>query len=880
MLTPRRLLRRLRALFGRSRLDRELDDELAFHLAMNAESRVRAGQPPADARRAAERELGGVLRVSEQVRDTRGIRPVDEFLTDLRVAFRGLAHKPAFAGASLATFALGVGGVAAVFGAVHGVLLTPLPFDQPDRLVVAWEYDRPRASQQEVSPGNFLDWRTRSSAFQYLAAAEPYGLDWISPEGPITLATWLVSENFFQTFGVEPAAGRMFRPDEHQPGRGQVVILGHALWQRVFGGDPGVVGRILTLDRQPFEVVGIMPREFDLPQGSDAVWAPKVLAGWEPTARTSPFYAVFGRLRDGMTLEQAQADLERVASQLGQEYPSTNGHIGARLVPLPEQVVGGARTALLLLLGAVGLVMLVATANTVSLQLARALDRAREFSVRTALGAGRGRLVRQLVTENLALAFVGSALGFGLAVAGLAVIRRLAPPELPRADQLQADGIVLLVTFAVGVLTAVVAGIIPAVSAARSDPTKGLGTASRAQTASPLTRRVRAVLVTTQFALALVLLVGTGLLLRSFVALLNEDRGFRTERVLVLVTQAWSFFETPPARAEYVRQVEERLAALPGVEAVGMTSAIPLASPIGAERGVMTVVGQPVDATQRPETRVAIATGGFFEALAVPLDRGRVFTADDRQGSALVAVVNRAFVRRYFPDQDPIGQRLTVSLSRQASGEREIVGVVADVRRDALHQAAQPTVYLPHAQAPTGAVGLVIRSSGDPDGLLEQAKRTIWTLHSSMPVSEATTMQRLVGESLRERRFLLALLGGFAIIGLGLAATGIFGVMSYVTSERTREIGIRMAFGADRSRVQRMVLRDGGRLAAAGILLGVGGAVLATRLVAGMLYGVRPLDPVTFAAGAALLLGVALAATWLPAFRASRLDPVEALRAE
>ncbi|HEX9892671.1 MAG TPA: ABC transporter permease [Gemmatimonadales bacterium] len=880
MLTPRRLLRRLRALLTRGRLDRELDAELDFHLAMNTESRERRGELHGAARLAAERELGAVLQIKDQVRDTRGVRPVEEFLTDLRVAVRGLMRKPSFTAASLTTFALGVGGVAAVFGAVHGILLTPLPFGDPDRLVVAWEYDQRRAVQQEASPGNFLDWRARTTGFEALAGIEPFGLDWISPEGPITLATWLVSEGFFDLFRVRPLLGRSFRPDEHQPGRGQAVVLGHALWQRVFGGDSGVVGRILTLDGRPYEVVGVMPRDFDIPYGNDAVWAPKVLAGWEATSRTSPFYSVMGRLKDGVTLEQAQADIARVAAQLAQEYPQTNGHIGARLVPLPEQVVGGARTALLILLGAVGLVMLVAAANIISLQLARALDRAREFSVRAALGAGRGRMVRQLITENLLLAVLGSGLGFGLAVAGLAVIRRLAPPELPRADQLQADGLVLLVAFAVGLLTAVVSGLVPAISAARSDPTKGLGAAGRSVTTSPTARRLRAVLVTSQFALALVLLVGAGLLLRSFVALLNEDRGFRTDRILVMVTQAWGFYTTPPDRAEYVRQAVARLEALPGVEAVGVSSAIPLSSPIGAEQGRIAIVGRPVDPNQTPEAQVAITTGGFFRSLAIPLRRGRLFTPDDRQGTAPVAIVNDAFVRRYLPQGEAIGRRVAVTLARQPGGDREIVGVVADVRRDALHEAARPTVYLPHAQAPTGAVGFLIRTAGNPDAMLDQAKQVVWSLNASMPVSEATTMERLVGESLRERRFLLALLGAFALLGLGLAATGIFGVMSYVTGERTREIGVRMAFGADRGRVQRMVLRDGGRLAGAGIVLGVGGALFATRLVERMLYGVRPLDPITFGGGALLLLAVALLATWIPAFRASRLDPVEALRSE
>ncbi len=880
MLSVRQAFRRLRALLSRPRLDRELDDELRFHLEMDADAHERHGQSAEAARRAAQRHLGNVLAVKDQVRDTRGVRPVEDALTDIRVAIRGLWHRPLFTVASLGTFALGTGGVAAVFGAINGILLTPLPYPEPDRIVMAWEWNTSSAAQQEVSPGNFLDWRARTSSFEYLAAAEPHGLDWMSPDGPVYLPTWLVTQGFFEAFGARPLLGRTFRPDEHQAGRGQVVVLGWAKWQRQFGGDPSVVGRIITLDGAPWEVIGVMPRWFDALQGNDLVWAPKVLAGWEPTARVSPFWTVFGRLRAGVALEQASADLARVASQLASEHPRTNATIGALLVPLTDQVVGGARRALWLLLGAVGVLLLVAAANVTGLQLARALDRGREFAVRTAIGATSGRMVRQLVTESLVLAGLGSVLGFLIAVAGLGLVRRIAPPEVPRPEQLQANMPVLLVAMAVGLLTAVIAGLAPALSAARSDPARGLTEGGRGFTAGPLARRLRAALVGGQFAFALVLLVGTGLLLRSFVALLTQDRGFQSDRVLVVVTQAWGYFPTPEARAEFVRQATERLREVPGVEAAGMTSAIPLGEPIGAEHGVVAITGQAMDPAQLPEINAVVATGGFFETLRIPLRGGRVFSTDDRAGTTPVALVNDALVRRFFPGESPLGRRITVGISRAPQVEREIIGVVADVRRWALHQEAQPTVYLPHAQAPTGASGFVLRTRDDPERVIEAAKGVLAGLNASMPVSSTTTLDRLVGDSLRQRRFLLTLLGVFALAGLGLAATGIFGVMSYITGERTREIGVRMAFGADRSRVLGMVLRDGGRLAGAGIVAGLAGAWLTTRLLSGVLYGVGRLDPVTFAAGAALLLAVALAATWIPARRAASVDPIEALRAE
>ena len=572
MLTPRRLLRRLRALLSPNRLDRDLDDEIRFHLEMDAEAARRRGASPSPG----PASLGNVPLVKDQVRDTRGVRPVEDFLTDVRVAVRGLARRPTFTIASLLTFALGAGGVAAVFGAINGILLAPLPYHEPERMVMAWEWSNSNSQQQEASPGNFLDWRERSTAFEYLVASEPYGLDWQSPDGPVYLPTWLVTERFFEAFGVKPLLGRTFRDDEHQQGRGQVIILGWAKWQRQFGGDPNVVGRIITLDGAPWEVIGVMPRSFDALEGNDLVWAPKFLAGWEPTARTSPFWTVVGRIRPGISIEQAGADLARVASQLGAEYPRTNATIGTVLVPLTEQVVGGARRALWLLLGAVGVLLVVAAANVTGLQLARALDRGREFAVRAAIGATGTRMVRQLVTETLVLAGLGSMLGFLLAVAGLGIVRRLAPPEVPRPEQLQANLPVLAVAIAVGLLTALVSGLTPALRAARSDPAHGLTEGGRAFTAGPLARRFRSVLVGGQFAFALVLLVGAGLLLRSFVALLNQDRGFQSDRVMVMVTQAWDYFPTPEARAEYVRLAIERLREVPGMEAAGMTSSIPL----------------------------------------------------------------------------------------------------------------------------------------------------------------------------------------------------------------------------------------------------------------------------------------------------------------
>jgi putative ABC transport system permease protein len=874
----RKLLRRLRALILRDRLDRELDQELRFHVEMDAESLTRAGVDAREAHREAERALGGVLQVREVARDARGVRPVEDLLQDLRFGARALARKPSFTVAALLTFALGVGGGAAVLGAVNGILFSPFPYPESDRLVFAWERNlRQEASlEMEVAPANFLDWRERNRAFEGLAALEPFGFDYVAPEGPIYLPTWLVTEGFFDLIGLRPLHGRAFRPDDHRAGAPRVALLGHIMWRRQFGGDPRIVGQVLTFDGQPTEIVGVLPADFEL--GNESVWAPKVWEGWEATNRTSRFYTVIGRLREGVSLSAAQSDMDRVAGQLAGEHAGTNAGFGVGLVPFADQILGSARRALLVLLAAVGLVLVVAGANVANLQLARALDRGREFAVRTALGAGRGRLMRQLATESVVLAVVGSALGALLAIGGLELLSRMAPPDLPRVERLKVDGSVLLFAMGLGFLTALTAGLVPALSGSRDSPVRGLH-GGRTHTASRAVRRIRTVLVTMQFAVALVLLVGVGLLLRSFVAVLSEDRGFRTDRVLVMATQTWSYFPAPAAKIEFVRRASELLSALPGIESVGMTSSIPLGETIGAEEGRFTVVGVPVDSSRAPEVHVSVATAGFFHTLDIPLRSGRLFQASDAPGSPPVVLINETLARRFFPGTNPLGRRMRLTFFGQTV-EREVIGIVGDVRRHALSQSARPAVYVPHPQVPVGATGWVLRTAGDPEAVLDAARRTVWSLSASMPISLTTTMERLVGDAVRSRRFLLVFLTGFAVIALVLAATGIFGVISYSMAERTREIGVRMAFGADRGRVLAMVLKDAGRLAIIGIAIGVAGAVAATRVLRGMLHGVTPLDPATFGAVIGLLAAVALAATLLPARRAARLDPVDALRSE
>jgi putative ABC transport system permease protein len=559
--------------------------------------------------------------------------------------------------------------------------------------------------------------------------------------------------------------------------------------------------------------------------------------------------------------------------------------VGVAVVPLPEHVVGRVRRALLLLLGAVALVLLVVTASVASMQLARAASREREFAVRSTLGAGTGRLARQLLAENLLLAGLGTAVGFALARLALDAIRALAPTDLPRAHELRADADVLLFALLVSLLTVFATGIAPLVLAGRARLQAGLAQGGRTATGGRLLARAQGALVVFQLCTSLVLLIGAGLLIRSFVSVLAQERGFRSEGVVSVTVHSWSYYTKAPDRAAFVRDVVERLRALPGVKSAGMTSSLPLQEMIGAEQAPVTIEGAPPVAAGEtaPLVHFAIATPGLFETLGIPVRRGRPFDERDDAAAAPVVLVNEAFVRRHFPDENPLGRR--IALGGSASGQqapvlREIVGVVGDVRRFALHQEARPGVCVPHAQMPSGAHAFVVWGEGRPAELLSQTRKAIWQLNPAIPINRETTMAALVGASVRERRFLLALLSGFAAMALGLAAAGLFGLMSYLTAQRTREFGVRMALGAARSQLVSLVLRRGLLLAATGMAIGLLGALAVTRVLSGMLYNVTPFDAKTFLASAALLLATAVAASFYPAWRAATIDPIRALREE
>ena len=879
MLTPSRLWRRLWALVTSRTLDDDLDEEIRFHLDMETEQRVRQGMDPASAREAARRDFGIVTHHREETRDARGTRALEELLRDLRIGSRVLLSRPTFAGVSILTLAIGIGATSALGAAVYHVLLKPYPFPEADRIVAVWQKDtRSTEPRGEFSPGNFVDLSERARSLDLIAAAEPWSVDWIGPEGPERFDAALVTRDAFPIQGLRPLLGRAFRADEFQAGNDGVVVLSEQLWRTRFGADSSLVGRTLVLDSVPRVVIGVMSDDALRPYAA-TLWLPKLLTARERTARQNAYWTVMARLAPNTTLEQANDELRAISRQLATEFPASNRHTEFAAERLREAMTSGARPSLLVLLGAVALVLLIACVNVATLQLGEAIRRRRELAIRTAIGAGRGRLMRQLLTESVLLAVIGAGAGLLLAAGGIAAIRGTAPADLWMLRSMRFDAIPLVLAGSLALACGLVIAATPLVMARRIRLADSLAAGGRGGISLTRRRGGRA-LVMAEVAIALVLLVGSGLLIRSLTSLLRVDRGFRVANVLATNVQAWSYYPTSPQRAVFVRDALQAIEAVPGVERAGMTSALPLSWPIGLERTRVTVEGQHVaPGDEAPAIRTAAISPGYLEVMDIPVLRGRAIAAADDARAPMVALVSREFERRFIPDGDAVGKRLTFGFM-SAPLVREVVGVVGDLRHEGLHAAVEPAVYLPHAQGATGAIHFVMRTAGEPallDGAVRQALRQ---LNGVMPIVRSSTMEAQLGQSLRERRFQLGLLSAFSITALLLAAIGIYGVVSRSTGERTHEIGVRMAVGAVGSEVRWMVLRGAGGIALAGIAVGLGASVLLTRYMRGMLFGVTPLDPVTYAAAAAVLLGAAVLASWIPARRASTVDPVIALRSD
>jgi putative ABC transport system permease protein len=805
---------------------------------------------------------------------------METLLKDLRYAMRMLVRKPGFTAVAVLTLALGIGANTAIFSVVNGVLLRPLPYLDSNR-IVTFHQSNPKGgiAREDVSPANFLDWRDRSRSYSEVAAAEPFGMSLTGAEEPEAWRVWRVTTGFFEILGVNALYGRTFLREEYQPGNQRAVIVGHRFWQRRFGADPNLVGQTLTLNGQPHTVVGIMPPGFEYPSERD-IWTPKVMREEDRQVRGTSYLKVLGRLKPGVTVEQAQAEMNTVASRLAQEYPQTNAEVGAVVVTLPEQLVGHVRPALLMLLCAVALMLLIACANVANLLLARASTRRKEFAIRAALGARRSRLTMQLLTESALLAMLGGVGGVWLASWGIDAIIALSPVNLPRVGEIGIDLRVLLFALGVSALTALIFGLAPTVQFSRTDLQEFLKEGGRTMSTGFARARLRNLLVVLEVALALMLLIGAGLLARSFVRLSQIDPGFTADKALALEVHVWGRARTPEQRAAFFEQSLQGISALPGVEAAGAVSALPFHDHSIDLKSEFTIEGRAAPAAgQEPIAYATVATTDYFRAMGIPLRRGRLFTPFDNRDAPPVVMVGETMAERFWPGEDPVGRKITVRfLGEQKT--REIVGVIGDVRHTGLDSEPRPELFLPHLQEPYGSMTYIVRTGGDPLTLLPAVKREVWAVSRTQPFSSVATMEQLVSRSLGERRFSLLFLLTFAAIALALAGVGIYGLISFNTSQRTHEIGVRMALGAERRDIFKLVIGQGLALTLIGVGLGLLAAFALTRYLASLLYGVTATDPLTFAAVSLLLISVALAACYLPARRAVKVDPMEALRYE
>jgi putative ABC transport system permease protein len=811
----------------------------------------------------------------------RSVADVD-WIDDLRHGWRQIAEHAGFALTTVGILAIGLAATVTMFSVVDQVLLRPLPYPDADRIVTLWETRGDDAELLEVAPANFLDWRERARSFEHLAGVTPWSLDVVEGPRPEVWFAGKVTQGFFESFGVGPVLGRLFVPEEYEKGRDNVLVLNEAFWRQRFGGDPEVIGRNIATDDGPFTIVGIVPATFEprllaTATGHRNIWQPKSIEDYEPKIRATGYWAVAGRLQPGTTLAAAQAEVTSIAQQLALEYPRTNARSGARVLALREHLVGNVRLAVALLAGAVALVLLIACVNVINLMLARGLEREREIAIRVALGARRGRLVRQLLTESVQLAVLGGVIGAWLAHWALQGLARLGPNTVPWIDTLHLDLRALGFTAVMISAVALLSGALPAWRVA----VHGLASAGRAtSTADPSQHRLRSGLVVAEIALALVLVCGTGLLIRSFTSLLSVDPGFRRDHVMVLQVFAYGF-NSPAESQTFFDRAVRRLRSLPGVQSVGTVSAMPfIESNINIE-GEIAISGRPAPAPgEASRAYLTVASPGYFEALRVPLKRGRLLDQRDGPEGTRVVVVSEDFARRHWgPDDDPIGDRVRARFSG-APIDAEIVGVVASLRHDSLDASPREEIFLPHAQMPFGSITFTVRTAGDAASLIEPAKAAIWEINPEQTIYRTATLDELVTKTVSPRRFALAVLVAFALVALLLAAGGVYGVLSAVTTSRLREVGVRVALGASRWNIVRWVVGRGLVLAGLGIAIGMAGALGAGRLLRAFLFQVTPADPVSVVSAGLVMLFAAVAACYVPARRASSADPVEVLRME
>jgi putative ABC transport system permease protein len=809
-------------------------------------------------------------------------------LQDIRYAFRMLLKRPGFTVIVVLTLALGIGANTTIFSAIDAVLLNPLPYKDPERLMVVWETNKQLGPEMwdrnEAAIGNFLDWRSRNQSFDQLGALFDTDMILTGTGEPQRIKSCVVTTNFFQVLGVQPVLGRSFLPESEKPGSPFTVVISHELWQRLFNSDTSVVNKSLTLNGHQVAVIGVMPPAFELQFPISVhvdMWVPFVIDVADPDyhdRRTNFLYTV-GRLKPGVSQEQAQAEMKLIANQLQQQYPETNADRGVRVLPLHKQVVGNVESYLYMLFAAVGFLLLIACANVAGLLLARVTARHREVAVRVALGASRWRVMRQLLTESVILSALSGLLGLLLAYGGVKLLLALTPSEVPRLHEIGLHVPVFLWTLAISVVTGLLFGLAPALQASRPDLNTALKKSSGRNPGSFQGSGLRNLLVVSEVAVALLLLVGAGLMTKSFLRLQQVDPGFDATNVVSMnIALPTSKYREQQLNIFY-DQLFERIRNLPGVKSVGGINPLPL-SGSNVSKSVL-VEGAPVVAlTDRPSVGVRVVTPGYFQTMSIPVLKGRAFTEQDRDNTPNVILVNEELANRFWPNQDAVGKRLDFEEDSGKQVWREIVGVVGNVKHKALATEIMPEAYFAYKQGPENFMGLVVRTASDPVSMIPPIRNQVLSIDKDQPVSDIMTMDQRLAKSVASSRFVMLLLGGFSILALGLAAVGIYGVMSYLVTQRTQEIGVRMALGAQKRDVLKLVVGKGMVLAIVGLAIGLVASLALTRLMRSLLFEVTPTDWLTFVITSVVLLTVALLACYIPARRATKVDPLVALRYE
>lgn len=865
---------RVRGLFGRHQLDRELDDEVRFHLELQIEDNIKAGMSPADARHAALRSFGGVEPMKEQYRERRALHAIEATLQDIRYAARTLRKNVGFTATAVCVLALAIGANTAMFSVLNAVLFRPLPYRSPEQLAMLWtELPDQNVREGRSAWANFEDWRRQSTTFADIAAYDPATATFTTPSTAEQIGVMRISPNFFSLLGVQPLHGRSFTAEDAAY-RDRVAVISHRFWQTRFGGSLNAIGANVEIDGVSSRIIGILGADFGSAQFGNDVWQPHtMISDWERlrVARGTGPWFVIGRLQPRATLEQAQAEMDTIARRLDEQSPATERNPGISVMPLSLHVTGPrARVALWMLTGAVICVLLIAATNVASLSLARGVRREAEIAVRAALGASRGRIIRQLLAESLTLAAISGAAGLLIAWGGVRFVVSMQPVNLARLNEAGLDLRVAGWALGLCLITGILVGLAPAIASARRNlrPSEGRGIAG-----GLAARRIRSALVTAEFALAIVLLAGAGLLVRSLWSLENVDPGFKTERVFS--AQLSTPAKTDAQRVDFYNSVVEQVRSLPGVESVGIIGDLFIGG--NPERTVTVEQAS----SERLRLRVDEVSDRFFTTLAIPLLKGRFFSGADHADSPRVAIVNETMARRLWPGLDPVGKRFKFGPRDSNAPWVTVVGVSGDMRRQGLENEPIAQMFEPLAQNPSRLATLLVRTSfDDPLKIRGAVQAAVRGVDSQAPVYGVTTLENRLGGFLTERRFQTSILIGFSVVALLMAAIGIYGLIQYSVATRTNEIGVRMAIGARHGDIFRMILREGLKLSLIGVGLGIIGALGAGRAGASLLFGVTPTDPLTFVSVSLLLTIVAVAACYFPARRATRTDPLVALRHE